>query len=95
MAKLDDRDFEKLVRDLEGMLDRVVQNAAVEMKKLTPKRSGYARSKTSRINDTTIKADYAYADRLDNGWSNQAPRGFTEPTIDYITKSINREIGRM
>ena len=49
MAKLDDRDFEKLVRDLEGMLDRVVHNAAVEMKKLTPKRSGYARSKTSCV----------------------------------------------
>jgi hypothetical protein len=40
------------------------------------------------LRDTTIKADYAYAHRLDTGWSSQAPDGMVDPTIAYMEKLI-------
>ena len=53
----------------------------------TPVKSGNARRST-RLRDTTIKADYAYAHRLDTGWSSQAPDGMVDPTIAYMEKLI-------
>lgn len=93
MSSIDDRAVRRMLEQLGKIPDRVVHNATIEMKKATPIRSGNARRKTYRKNDTTILADYAYAGRLDEGWSSQAPGGFTDPTIDYIEKSIYRDIG--
>jgi hypothetical protein len=55
----------------------------------TPIRSGNARRNT-RIRNTTIKADYAYAGRLDEGWSSQSPAGMSDPTLTYIDNLITR-----
>jgi hypothetical protein len=49
----------------------------------TPIKSGYARRNTHLVGDT-IEADYRYAQRLDTGWSNQAPNGMTRPTEQFI-----------
>lgn len=55
----------------------------------TPIKSGNARSNTN-LNDNTIQANYAYARRLDEGASRQAPNGMTQPTIDYIKNLIDK-----
>lgn len=60
----------------------------------TPIRTGNARRST-KLRGSTIDADYAYAQRLDNGSSHQAPRGMTEPTEKFLQKRINNLIGKI
>ena len=55
--------------------------------KNTPIRSGNARRKT-RLQGKTINANYPYAKRLDEGYSQQAPDGMTKPTEDFIKKRV-------
>jgi hypothetical protein len=62
-------------------------------KQTTPIRSGAARSNT-RLRNNEIEADYPYAQRLDEGWSQQAPRGMTAPTVKYIQDWIKRQGGK-
>jgi hypothetical protein len=56
----------------------------------TPIRTGNARSKTKKQNNE-IEANYPYATRLDNGYSSQAPRGMTQPTIDAVKEYIRKQ----
>lgn len=49
----------------------------------TPIRSGRARRNTHLVRDT-IEADYPYAQRLDAGYSPQAPSGMSKPTDQYM-----------
>jgi hypothetical protein len=58
----------------------------------TPIRTGNARRKT-RLQGKTIKADYAYAQRLDEGWSKQSPDGMSKPTIEFIKDRIDEILG--
>jgi hypothetical protein len=55
----------------------------------TPRRTGAARRNTRLVGDT-IDANYAYADRLDSGWSPKAPQGMTEPTTKWLRKQIKK-----
>jgi len=32
---------------------------------------------------------------LDDGWSKQAPKGFTAPTEDFIEDEVARQVGRI
>ncbi len=81
----------QIIKGLEDILKDVPEQAYDYFVAETPIRSGNARRNT-RIRNTTIKADYAYADRLDNGWSSQSPDGMTEPTIDYIDRLITNNL---
>lgn len=49
----------------------------------TPVKTGNARRNTHLVGDT-IEADYRYAQRLDAGYSSQAPSGMTKPTDQYM-----------
>lgn len=60
----------------------------------TPIRSGNARRST-RLRGSTIDANYAYAERLDNGYSRQAPKGMTGPTEKFLQKRIDNLIGKI
>jgi hypothetical protein len=60
----------------------------------TPIRTGNARRSTSLRGDT-IDANYAYAERLDDGYSRQAPKGMSGPTEKFLEKRINDLIGRI
>jgi len=60
-------------------------------RKTTPKRTGNARRKTV-LRGTEIRARYPYAERLDQGYSRQAPRGMFEPTKKYIERITKRFI---
>ena len=59
--------------------------------KVTPIDTGNARNKT-KLNGNQIDAQYPYAQRLDRGWSRQAPKGMTKPTIDYLRRYIQKQI---
>ena len=53
----------------------------------TPIRSGNARNNTLLQGDEIVAA-YPYAERLDQGYSLQAPEGMTNPTEDYAKKLV-------
>jgi hypothetical protein len=53
---------------------------------------GNARRNTVlRGND--IEANYPYAQRLEEGYSSQAPKGMTEPTIESIRDYVYKKTG--
>ena len=60
--------------------------------KNTPVRSGYARRHTLR-DDDEIKAEYPYAKKLDQGYSQQSPKGMVNPTITAIRQYIKNKLG--
>jgi hypothetical protein len=55
-------------------------------------RPGNARRKTI-LRGNEIQANYPYAQRLEEGWSTQAPDGMTEPTIEEIRKYVKQKLG--
>jgi hypothetical protein len=61
-----------------------------EFKALTPIRSGNARSNTDLTNKNEIVGNYAYAQRLDRGWSRQAPRGMIGPFTKWWIDQLKR-----
>lgn len=67
----------------------LAKKAYDHFKKITPIDSGNARRKTKLSHDT-IYANYAYAQRLDQGWSKQAPDGMSNPTIEYLKSEIEK-----
>jgi hypothetical protein len=85
----------KRINQLEKALDpnNLAREAYDYFKGITPiapKNGGNARSNT-RLRNDEIQADYAYAQRLDNGWSRQAPNGMTKPTEKFIQEYINKQ----
>lgn len=70
-------------------VEKVPEGAYKIFRSHTPIRSGNARSKT-RLEGTEIQANYAYATRLDNGWSNQAPDGMTKPTEAWLKRTLDK-----
>jgi len=60
----------------------------------TPVRSGNARRNTN-LRGSTVDANYNYAERLDEGYSRQAPKGMTGPTEKFLQKRINDLIGKI
>jgi hypothetical protein len=80
------------LEDLQKALDpeKLAEEAYAYFRDVTPYRSGNARSKTRRVNDE-VRAQYPYAQRLDQGYSRQAPDGMTKPTIQFIQEYIKKQ----
>jgi hypothetical protein len=57
----------------------------------TPKKTGQARNKTNLKGDTIV-ANYAYAKKLDEGYSQQAPKGMSKPTEKFLQELLKRKI---
>lgn len=74
-------------------LDRVPGDAFVFFRAHTPVRTGNARRKTVLVKDTIVGA-YPYAQRLDDGYSPQAPDGMSRPTEAYIKKRLDAILGK-
>lgn len=79
------------LRRMQSELDRLPAEAYNVFVKTTPKRTGNARRKT-RLNKNEIQANYPYAQRLDEGWSKQAPDGMSEPTSKYVQARLDKII---
>jgi hypothetical protein len=56
----------------------------------TPVRTGNARRNTS-IQGDTIRANYPYAQPLDQGTSRQSPQGMIKPTMDWLRREYPKQ----
>jgi hypothetical protein len=73
------------LRRIQRQLDKLPEEAYRYFKSITPIRSGNARRNTFfNKNREEIDARYPYAQRLDEGYSKQAPQGMSKPTEKYI-----------
>ena len=89
------RKFDKI----EEIPDDVLQEGFDVFYEETPVKSGNARRNTKfNKRKKRIHADYPYAQRLDDGWSKQSPKGMSEPAqkamgkyADQVAMKINRE----
>lgn len=81
------KDISAILRDLA----KIPAEAHKEFVALTPIDKGGARRKTTRQGNT-ITADYDYAQRLDTGWSKQAPKGMVEPWSKWVEKRMNQAL---
>ena len=79
---------------LEEVPQLTMNKAYTKYRNSTPIRSGNARNKTKQ-QQLKLKSNYGYAGRLDDGWSKQAPKGFSDPTIDFIEKFIETRVGKI
>lgn len=96
MITLDVSITENITKDIKRIqkeLKLVPQEALQEFVALTPVKTGNARSRTG-LSGTTIVANYPYAQRLDEGWSKQAPRGMTLPLEQWLKKRVDGIFGR-
>jgi hypothetical protein len=97
--KIDTSDVDKIFTQLSAMPKTVMKKTYPVLKQNTPIRSGNARSKTREHNANPkrlqIKSEYPYAGRLDEGWSKQAPKGFTEPSINKLEDFVEQEIRKI
>ena len=82
----------KRINQLERALDpnNLAREAYDYFRGITPIRKGNARRST-RLQGDEIQADYPYAQRLDDGYSPQAPRGMTAPTEKFIQEYIRKQ----
>jgi hypothetical protein len=81
-----------ITKDLEKykqQVKKLAKDSLIEFKSLTPIRSGNARRNTTLQGDTIV-ADYPYAERLDEGYSNQAPDGMIKPFEKWISTEVNK-----
>ena len=90
-VKVDNRAVLKAFDKLKDLPQDAMKEAYPFLKQKTPIKGGNARSKT-KLNKLTIKSGYGYAGRLDEGWSKQAPRGITDPTISELDNIVDELI---
>lgn len=86
---------DKMLDKLLLMPEEVMESAYVFFRNQTPIREGNARNRTKLQGKLTIGAKYPYAGRLDEGWSKQAPKGMTEPTLKEIDKLVGNYVKRI
>lgn len=87
-----------MLNRIKQKLANLPQEAYKEFVSVTPVRSGNAKRST-KLKGNTIEANYAYAGVLDKGrhmtnrgmrGSKQAPRGMTQPTVDFLRKRVSQ-----
>jgi hypothetical protein len=83
-------EFNRRLDQLSKELDqrKLLDEAYTVFKDVTPIDQGNAKRSTRKKGNDTIHADYAYAGRLNRGWSNQARDGMAKPTIEHLQKYI-------
>jgi len=77
------------IKRIQKELKQLPAEVHKEFVKLTPIRSGNARRKTN-LRGSEINANYPYAQKLDNGYSPQAPSGMTKPAEQFMKKRLNQ-----
>jgi hypothetical protein len=91
MIKVDLKPALDLIDRAHRIPDEVAQEAFRLFRSLTPRRTGRAQRST-RLRDTTIQAQYPYAEPLDQGSSRQAPAGMTEPTLAQLPRILDQKV---
>ena len=85
--KFTDLQFKAKLADLAQIKAIAMPQVYREFVKLTPIDTGNARASTQLVNND-IQANYPYAGKLDEGYSNQAPDGMTHPAMEYAKQLI-------
>ena len=85
----------KKITNIQSVLSEknLARVAYTHFKRITPRDTGYAQGHTS-LSGNEIRASYPYAQRLDTGWSRQAPNGMVQPTIQYLRDYIKKQLGK-
>lgn len=88
--------MQKINQRLKKVQDKINQRELLNFaydyfRSITPEATGNAKKRTTKQGSDTIFADYPYAQRLDKGWSKQAPDGMSKPMYAEIRKYL-REI---
>jgi hypothetical protein len=81
----------KSLKDLEKRIGDIPKEAYDYFVSITPKDKGNARRST-QLKGNTIHANYPYAQKLDEGYSKQAPKGMTEPTGKFIERITRQKM---
>jgi hypothetical protein len=89
-VKVDDSILKSRLAKQQLALKNLPQEGLKEFKSLTPRRTGNARNNTELTARNEIRGDYPYAQRLDQGWSRQAPKGMIEPFTLWWEKQIKK-----
>lgn len=77
------------LKKIQKKLNQLPQEAYKEFVKDTPIKTGNARRNTKLVGNE-IHANYAYAKRLDEGYSKQSPDGMVKPTEAFIRKRMKQ-----
>lgn len=85
--------FPRATRKIQRALNKLPDEAYDVFYDETPVKTGNARRKT-RLRGDTIEANYPYAQRLDDGYSRQSPRGMVQPTLAFLRRRFRQIIGR-
>jgi len=92
--KINAKVFDKRMKELAGLPSYLVDEALDITKENTPVASGNARNKTIKKGNKIV-SNYAYAGRLNEGYSKQAPKGFTKPTIEQLDDQAEKYIRKI
>jgi len=92
--KIDAKVFDNRMKELAGLPSYLVNKALKITKDNTPVASGNARRKTIKKRNTIV-SNYAYAGRLNEGYSKQAPKGFTQPTIEQLDDEAQKYVRKI
>lgn len=93
-VKVDATVFKKRMSQLSELPSVLLKDALKFTKENTPVASGNARNKTT-IKGNKVVSDYAYAGRLNDGYSKQAPSGFTQPTIQQLDDAASKYVRKI
>jgi hypothetical protein len=93
-VKVDNTKLKARLSSKVAQLDQLPDQGLAKFKSLTPIKSGNARANTDLKNNNEIVADYAYAKRLDRGWSRQAPIGMVLPFKIWWRAQLKKIMGK-
>ena len=94
--KLNKADLRRLQKDIDSAVSNSMESTFKYYRKETPRKGGNARNKTKfSKRQNSINSNYDYAGRLDSGWSKQAPKGFTKPSLNFLEKQITRNFRKI
>jgi hypothetical protein len=88
MRRVGRDNWKRRQRQVENFLDELPRLVEEKFREYTPIDTGNARRSTDLQNNNEITANYNYANRLNTGWSKQAPNGMTEPTIAHVRRKL-------
>ena len=93
--RTDSKEFKKQLKNVNKNVDSIGYSAYKYFKSITPIDKGNARRNTvfrDKTHQKEIIADYPYSERLNTGYSDQAPQGMVKPTLKYIKQLFDRII---
>lgn len=91
----DKETLDDLDREVQQLVSFVKTTFTSEVKKRTPIDTGRARrgwSNRQTGKNAVIENKVPYIERLEKGWSKQAPRGFVKQAISATQKAVNRRV---